>query len=101
MEGGLPQSRSRVYIVGWKNSEQTCQFAWPSRIQCKTLTSLLEPEVVESDIKANKENTHTSECRVQRHLVAAAQRIQKSMIENSFAKDRCVFFDDCPVRLFT
>ena len=39
---GLPQSRKRLYIVGWQRSEQKHDFEWPENLPCKGLKALLE-----------------------------------------------------------
>ncbi len=40
--GGVPQSRSRVYIVGWKRSEERHAFEWPSPIPAQSLVDILD-----------------------------------------------------------
>ena len=43
--GGVPQSRSRVYIVGWKRALETQEFSWPDHIPPKPLNLLLKGHV--------------------------------------------------------
>jgi len=46
--GGLPQSRKRVYIVGWIRVAERFPFDWPEEIQCASLEDLLD-DVKESN----------------------------------------------------
>lgn len=39
---GLPQSRKRLYIVGWQRSEQKHEFEWPEDLPSKGLKVFLE-----------------------------------------------------------
>ena len=43
--GGVPQSRQRVYIVGWKRALETQDFSWPDHIPPKPLKLLLKGHV--------------------------------------------------------
>ena len=40
--GGLPQSRPRVYIVGWRRAEERMAFTWPAPLRCVSFSSLVE-----------------------------------------------------------
>ena len=42
---GVPQNRSRVYIVGWKRALETQEFSWPDHIPPKPLNLLLKGHV--------------------------------------------------------
>ncbi len=42
LHGGVPQSRPRLYIVGWKRKDETTEFRWPSEIPAKQLNSMLD-----------------------------------------------------------
>ena len=39
--GGVPQSRQRVYIVGWKRAKQCRNFSWPDPIPPQSMNSVL------------------------------------------------------------
>ena len=39
--GGLPQSRPRVYIVGWKRKKEVADFKWPEALRCASLRSVV------------------------------------------------------------
>ena len=41
VSGGLPQSRSRVYIVGWQRKKEVADFMWPRPLRCASLRSLM------------------------------------------------------------
>ena len=41
VSGGLPQSRPRVYIVGWKRKKEVADFEWPGALECASLRSLV------------------------------------------------------------
>lgn len=43
--GGVPQSRSRVYIVGWKRALETQAFSWPNHIPPQPLNLFLKGHV--------------------------------------------------------
>ena len=42
--GGLPQRRLRLYIVGWKRSEEKRQFVWPTHIPYKKVDELIKSD---------------------------------------------------------
>ena len=39
--GGLPRSRPRVYIVGWKRKKEVADFEWPEALRCASLRSVV------------------------------------------------------------
>eukprot|EP00812_Abedinium_dasypus_P003486 NODE_142_length_1966_cov_2.389325.p1 GENE.NODE_142_length_1966_cov_2.389325~~NODE_142_length_1966_cov_2.389325.p1 ORF type:complete len:322 (-),score=44.43 NODE_142_length_1966_cov_2.389325:846-1811(-) len=41
VSGGLPQSRPRMYIVGWKRKKEVADFRWPEALKCASLRSLV------------------------------------------------------------
>ncbi len=41
VSGGLPQSRLRVYIVGWTRKKEVADFEWPGPLKCASLRSLV------------------------------------------------------------
>ena len=40
--GGLPQARPRIYIVGWKRTEEKQPFTWPEEISVVPIDQLLD-----------------------------------------------------------
>ncbi len=42
IHGGLPQTRRRLYLVGWNRSDFCAEFRWPAPIPQVTLSSLLD-----------------------------------------------------------
>ena len=40
--GGLPQSRARVYIVGWRRVDECMAFIWPAPLQAVPFSSLID-----------------------------------------------------------
>lgn len=48
LHGGLPQSRRRVYIVGWLKSRQVAPWSWPADVPMKPLSSILTSSIKSS-----------------------------------------------------
>ena len=56
IEGGLPQSRPRVYIVGWQRKKEVADFEWPGPVQCASLRSLINVDDVRDTLALAEES---------------------------------------------
>ncbi|MCP4244400.1 MAG: DNA (cytosine-5-)-methyltransferase [bacterium] len=67
VHGGLPQSRARLYLVGWRRDKEVSPFSWPSPVP------MLKPEDILTDATESPWKVTKG---MQRNLASAAMRLQ-------------------------
>ncbi len=68
--GGLPQSRPRLFIVGWKRAEEHRPFAWPGELKCRPLHHIIEDTAI-------SEFARPPSPTVQKNITTAVKRIKQ------------------------